>query len=165
MYLTWKFRTVFTVHFSNDKKLGDLRPIIKLRPLSKYMVNKHFKMDTLIQVINLVNMNDGAISLDLKDAYLHIPMHPNNRKYLRFHVQGKVYQFKAMCFWSNSSSKNIYKYNCKSSCLSLSTKYQASGYLDDWLIVSSSQEKLLLDREKVLSLLLQLGFIINKTKS
>lgn len=51
-------------------------------------------MDTLIQVINLVNMNDMAISLDLKDAYLHIPMHPNNRKYHRFHVQGKVYQSK-----------------------------------------------------------------------
>lgn len=62
------------------------------------MVKKHFKMDTLIQVINLVNINDWAISLNLKDAYLHIPMHPNNRIYLRFYVQGKVYQFKAMSF-------------------------------------------------------------------
>lgn len=88
----------FTVHFSNDKKLGDLRPMIKLRPLNRYIVKKHFKMDTLIQVIDLVNINDWAISLKLKDAYLYIPMHPNNRKYLRFHVQGKVYQFKAMCF-------------------------------------------------------------------
>lgn len=31
------------------------------------------------------------------------------------------------------------------------------AYLDDWLIVNSSQEKLLLDREKVLNLLLHLG--------
>lgn len=69
------------------------------------MVKKHFKMDTLIQVINLVNINDWAISLNLKDAYLHIPMHPNNRKYLRFYVQGKVYQFKAMSFGPSQAQR------------------------------------------------------------
>lgn len=52
-----------------------------------------------------MNKNDWAISLDLNDAYLRIPIHPNHRKYLRFHVQGKAYQFKAMCFCPNQASR------------------------------------------------------------
>lgn len=50
-------------------------------------------------------------------------------------------------------------------CLSLSTNIRLVAYPDDWLIVNSSQEKLLLDRERVFNLLLHLGFIINKTTS
>lgn len=73
-----------------------------------YGVN-YLKIDTLIKVLNLVNKNNWAISLDLKDAYLHIPMHQNHRKYLRF--QGKAYQFKAMCFGQTQAprvfTKNI----------------------------------------------------------
>ena len=38
------------------------------------------------------------VSIDLKDAYLQVPMHPESRKYLRFMVFGKVYQFKVLCF-------------------------------------------------------------------
>ena len=42
------------------------------------------------------------VSLDLKDAYLQVPFHPDSRKdsrkYLRFVVSGQVYQFKALCF-------------------------------------------------------------------
>ena len=38
------------------------------------------------------------ISIDLKDAYLQVPMHPNSYLFLWFVVDGKVYQFRALCF-------------------------------------------------------------------
>ena len=41
---------------------------------------------------------DWMVSLDLKDAYLQVPMHPESRKFLRFMVGGKVYQLKVLCF-------------------------------------------------------------------
>ena len=62
-----------------------------------YMVKK-LKLDTMIKVINLVNKNDWAISFDFKDAFLHVPIHQNHRKYFRFFIQGKPYQFKALYF-------------------------------------------------------------------
>ena len=38
------------------------------------------------------------VSIDLKDAYLQIPIHPASRKYLRFTAGGKTWQFRALCF-------------------------------------------------------------------
>ena len=41
---------------------------------------------------------EWVTSLDFKNAYLHIPIQSQSRKYLRFHVQGQTYQFKALPF-------------------------------------------------------------------
>ena len=40
--------------------------------------------------------NDWAISLDLTDTYLHVPIHPISRKYLRFVFEHQVFQFTAL---------------------------------------------------------------------
>ena len=36
--------------------------------------------------------------LQFKDAYFHVLVHAQSRKYLRFHIQGQSYQFKAIPF-------------------------------------------------------------------
>ena len=36
--------------------------------------------------------------LQALDTYFHIPIQEQSRKYLRFHVQGQTYQFKALPF-------------------------------------------------------------------
>ena len=35
-------------------------------------------------------------SIDFKDAYFGIPIQEQSRKYMRFHIQGRSYQFKAL---------------------------------------------------------------------
>lgn len=75
-----------------------MRPVINLRPLNRYFKKQHFKMDTFSKVLNIVRQGDWAISLDLKDAYLHIPLFQKHRKFLGFSIQEKVYQFKTLCF-------------------------------------------------------------------
>ena len=42
--------------------------------------------------------NDWAVSIDLTDAYLHVPIHPISRKYLRFVYDHQVFQFTALPF-------------------------------------------------------------------
>ena len=37
-------------------------------------------------------------SIDLSEAYLHIPIHPNSRKYLRFCHRSQVFQFTSLPF-------------------------------------------------------------------
>ena len=41
---------------------------------------------------------EWVTSVDFKDAYFHIPIQEQSRKYLRFHIQGQAYQFKALPF-------------------------------------------------------------------
>ena len=44
-----------------------------------------------------------ATSIDLTDAYLHIPIHVKSRKFLRFAFQGTVYQFTVLPFGLSSA--------------------------------------------------------------
>ena len=41
---------------------------------------------------------DWAVSIDLTDAYLHVPIHPQSRKYLRFVYEDQVLHFTALPF-------------------------------------------------------------------
>uniref|UniRef100_A0A8W8P3X8 Reverse transcriptase domain-containing protein n=1 Tax=Magallana gigas TaxID=29159 RepID=A0A8W8P3X8_MAGGI len=66
------------------KKSGGMRPIINLKPLNNFVETIHFKMETLQTALNLLQKGDFLISVDLKDAYFSIPVHPHHRKYLRF---------------------------------------------------------------------------------
>ena len=79
-------------------------------------------MDTLAKVISLLKKGNYAISLNLKDAYLHIPMHKSHRKYLHFCVKGKRYQFKAMCF-GPTQALSVYKDRYSCSSLLANTQY------------------------------------------
>ena len=45
-----------------------------------------------------LQQGEWVTSVDFKDAYFHIPIQEQSRKYLRFHIQGRAYQFKALPF-------------------------------------------------------------------
>ena len=45
-----------------------------------------------------LQQGEWITSIDFKDAYFHIPIQEQSRKYLRFHIQGQTYQFKALPF-------------------------------------------------------------------
>ena len=42
-------------------------------------------------------------SIDLKEAYFQIPIHLDSWPYLRFCLEGRVYQFRALCFGLSSA--------------------------------------------------------------
>ena len=53
-------------------------------------------------------------SIDLSDAYLHIPTHPNSRKYLRFCYKSQVFQFTSLPFGLATAPPGLYN-DCKGS--------------------------------------------------
>ncbi|XP_069505068.1 uncharacterized protein [Ambystoma mexicanum] len=57
-----------------------------LRGLNKLLRKDKFKMVTLSQVLQALRLQDWLVSLDLKDAYFHVPIHPKHKKYVRFAV-------------------------------------------------------------------------------
>ena len=80
------------------KDSGSWRPVIDLSLLNLKVLKTPFKMETLQSVLLSVQSGDWMVSLDLKDAYLQVPIHPDSRKYLRFIAFGQAYQFKVLCF-------------------------------------------------------------------
>ena len=84
--------------FLVPKKNGKLRLMIDLSLLNHYIHKQHFKMETVKSVRQSIMYNDWAVSIDLTDAYLHVPIHPTSRKYLRFVYDHQVFQFTALPF-------------------------------------------------------------------
>ena len=79
----------FSRMFVVTKATGGWRPIIDLSTLN---------LDVDQMVLRAVRRNDWMVSIDLKDVYLQIPIHPASRRYLRFTAGGKTWQFRVLCF-------------------------------------------------------------------
>ena len=60
---------------------GSWRPVIDLLLLNLKSQKTSFKMETLQSVLLSVRAGDWMVSLDLKDAYLQVPMHLESRKF------------------------------------------------------------------------------------
>ncbi len=99
----------YSTYFLTTKKDGSLRPILNLKKFNKYLVKEKFRMETLKQILSTLDMNDWLVSVDLKDAYLHVPIHPEFRHYLRFafREEGKlrVFQWMVLPFGLHSSPR------------------------------------------------------------
>ena len=88
------FNRLFLVPKPNNK----WRPILDLSKLNLFLKVEKFKMETPETIRTSLQQGEWVTSVDFKDAYFHIPIQEQSRKYLRFHVQGRTYQFKALPF-------------------------------------------------------------------
>ena len=138
------------------KTSGSWRPVIDLSILNLYVDVSHFRMETIQSVLLSVRQGDWMASIDLKEAYLQVPVHPDSRRFLRFVAQGNVYQFSALCFGLSTAPV---------SAILHSWGIRMRQYLDDWLVQSSSRESLLRDLSVVLDLCHELGIVVNPAKS
>ena len=108
---------------------------------------------------------EWVASIDLSDAYLHIPIHPNSRKYLRFCHRSQVFQFTSLPFGLATAPQVFTMIVKEVKLMALSRGLRLHQYLDDWLIRSQSQEEALVNTRAVVDLTQSLGWIINQEKS
>ena len=66
------------------------------QPLETYSRSEQTRLSETIRTT--LQQGEWVTSIDFKDAYFHIPIQEQSRKYLKFHVQGLTYQFKALPF-------------------------------------------------------------------
>ena len=55
-------------------------------------------METPETIRTSLQTGEWVTSIDFKDAYFHISVHSQSKKYMPFHVQGRSYQFKELPF-------------------------------------------------------------------
>lgn len=77
--------------FLVPKKGGSVRLVIDLSSLNKFIVNEHFQMENLSCLKTLLLPGDFMTNIDLKDAYLSVPVHESSRKFLCFIWKGTCY--------------------------------------------------------------------------
>jgi hypothetical protein len=71
--------------FVLPKKLpGAWRAILDLKALNQYLTAPKFKMETAETSRKQLGLGQWTTSIDLVDAYLHVPIHKSFRRYLRF---------------------------------------------------------------------------------
>ena len=104
-------------------------------------------------------------SIDLSDIYLHIPIHPNSRKYLRFCYKSQVFQFTSLPFGLATAPQLFTMIVKEVKLMALSRGLRIHQYLDDWLIRSQSQEEAQVNTQAVVDLTQSLGWIISQEKS
>ena len=151
--------------FLVEKATGGWRPVIDLSHLNDFVQLTSFKMETVASVLLSVREGDFLASLDLKDAYFQIPIHGSSRKLLRFMSEGTVYQFKALCFGLSTAPQVFTRVFAAVSAWAHSRGIRLLRYLDDWLVLSSSEKKAKESIRELLSLCRTLGFVINEKKS
>ena len=151
--------------FLVEKATGGWRPVIDLSHLNDFVQLTPFKMETVASVLLSVREGDFLASLDLKDAYFQIPIHGSSRKLLRFMSEGTVYQFKALCFGLSTAPQVFTRVFAAVSAWAHARGIRLLRYLDDWLVLSSSEKKAKESIRELLSLCHTLGIVINEKKS
>lgn len=152
--------------FVTPKKPDKWRPILNLKPLNKMFIRpKRFRMETLSSIIPSLEAGMWATTVDLKDAYLHIPIHQADQKFLAFRYRGTDYAYNALPF-GLSTAPRVFTRVTRSILAHLRRKgILLFAYLDDWLLLGRSEEESREVTSTVLALLRELGWLINLDKS
>lgn len=152
---------VFTV----PKPNGKTRFILNLKGLNKFINTQHFKLEDIRTALKLISKDCYVATLDLKDAYFLIKVHPNSRKYLRFFFNDKLYEFNVVPFGLCTSPFIFTKLMKPVVKLLRACGYLSSVYLDDFFLTGYTYQECLQNIEITRKLLESLGFIINYEKS
>ena len=150
---------------SGGKERGGQRPFINLKGLNSFVKTEHFKMEGLHVLPDLIQQGDWMIKLDLKDAYLQLPIHKEYQCLLQFYWEQKTYQFVCLPFGLTSALRVFTKI-----MKPVVGKLRQMGirlivYLDDILIMHQIREKILQITPLVCQIFEALGLMVNMEKS
>ena len=135
------------------------RPILDLSTLNTFLNTESFKMETPETIRTSLQTGEWFTSIDFKDAYFHIPIHSQSRKYMRFHVQGRSYQFKALPFGLSTAPMEFTVVAKEVKLMALQRGIRIHQYLDDWLVRATSHQSCLQHTQTLV------GWLVNKEKS
>ena len=155
------FSRVFLV----PKKNGKLRLILDLSALNHWLVCPTFRMDHAQVVRDALAPDMWATSIDLSDAYLHIPILSAHCKFLVFQVGNRRFQWLVLPFGLNTAPrvftdvmKALKRWGRRFGILLFQ-------YLDDWLQLNLDRAVLCRQTEHLVRQCAELGLIVNHEKS
>jgi hypothetical protein len=155
----------YSILFLRRKTSGDFRPILDLKVLNKCIVNSKFRMESARSIQEAMKPDEWACSIDLTDAYFHIPVNKGFRKYLRFAVLGKAYQYRALPFGLLIAPRVFTAVMLEVAKILRERGVVMHLYLDDWIFRHLDPQSLSGQVQMILTLLDYLGLLVNLPKS
>ncbi|XP_077340446.1 uncharacterized protein LOC143984042 [Lithobates pipiens] len=155
--------------FIVKKPSGKFRLILNLKPLNASVTYKRFRMESIFSVKALLPHNCFMVSLDLRDAYLHIPIAEASQKFLRLAIDlgGETihFQFQALPFGLSSAPRIFTKVLAEAMAFLRLQGVCVIAYLDDLLLFAASPAQLVKDLNLTKRVLTDLGWLLNLEKS
>ena len=151
--------------FLVPKRSGEDRPVIDLSPLNRTLEVPSFRMETQQSVREAIQPGEWVTSIDIRDAYLHVPMATATQRYLRFRVGSEVHQFRSLPFGLSTSPREFTKLLQPIVQLLRAHGIRVHAYLDDWLIRSDSPQQARHDATLVANVIQAFGWVVNQNKS
>ena len=142
-----------------------LAPSYKPQAFEQFSENRAFQDGESDALRGLLQKGDLMVKVDLKDAYLMVPIHHQDRKFLRFSWEQEVFQFCSLPFGLASAPRTFTKLLRPLLALLRSQGLRMVVYLDNVLLMASSEELIGQHLTLLVSWLEELGFIINKDNS
>lgn len=122
-------------------------------------------MAIVAQVHQVLLKGAWVVSIDLKDAYWHVPIHRPYWKHLEFFIAGQKYQFTALLFDLNIAPL-VFTRPTKVVLKILHLEgLNVLVYLNNWLVWAQSPQAYLRAAKIMLKVLQKMGILINWTKS
>ena len=142
-------------------------PVIDLSVLNSFLHFTTFKMETAEIIRNSVTKGEWLVSIDLKDAYFHIPIHPDSHHLycFVFHVDKQTYQFKALPFGLATAPLEFKRIVKEGKLVLQSRGIQVHQYLDDWLLRANTRHQCQHQTKELIHVVQELGFVTNFRKS
>ena len=159
--LTGFYNRLFLVPKPNNR----WRPVLDLSTLNTFINTESFKMETPETIRTSLQAGEWVTSIDFKDAYFHIPIHSLSRNYMRFHLQGRSYQFKALPFGLSTAPMEFTVVAKEVKLMALQKGIRTNQYLNDWLVRASTHDTCLQHTQTLITLCQELGWLVNKEKS
>ena len=147
------------------KSSGGFRPIFSLKKLNEFITTEHFKIEGLSMLKEIIRENDWLVKIDLKDAYLTLPMHVDSQPFLQFLWDGKKYQYNCLPFCLNCAPWVFTKILKPIISFLRKQGVRLIIYLDDMLILSESRSNAIVNFRLVIDTLNFAGFLINWEKT
>ena len=155
----------YSTYFVVPKKDGGVRPILNLKPLNRCLPKQRFKMETLQSIISMMQPGLWLASVDLKDAYFHVPIAKKQWKYLRFAINGRAFQYKVTPFGLSPAPRLFTKVIDIIIVWLRLRGIRLHAYLDDVILIGSSPQEVLHALRMTIQVFAMAGFIINVKKS
>ncbi len=142
------------------------RAILNVKELNtQFLPKQHFKMETLQQILPLIQKFDWFASWDLQNSYFNVAVHPDCQRFFCFDYDGQHFQFKCLVMCLSSAPLIFTKLMSVLVKLARSWGIRVSVYLDNSLTRGPSFSTALNDHECFGNLLQLAGFLLHENKS
>jgi hypothetical protein len=158
-------RALHSLLFPVPKSGGRWRWVLDSRRLNEALRYRPFKMESVETVRRLVKKGDWLCSIDICDAFLHVPVSRAHRRFLAFRARGRSFQFAAMSFGTSSAPRTFTRLMKPVLATLRREGIRCSCYMDDVIVMADTKEATAAATQRARLLIESLGLTISYKKS